>query len=174
MHPDLYDAESSPRFLMKHRIMTTIRRANFPADTLTFLDIWREYVASPSVSLDYQGNDAEFEALPGKYAAPSGCVLLADHDGRVDGCIAYRGVRAGLCEMKRLYVRPRARGGQLGQALVSRLIDEARTAGYQEMRLDVLEEFASARRLYKAFGFVPAEPVSYNPIPGTAFLGLRL
>ena len=154
--------------------MATIRHAKFPADTLAVLDIWREYVASPSVSLDYQGNDAEFAALPGKYAAPAGCVLLADHDGEIDGCIAYRGVGAGLCEMKRLYVRPRARGGHLGRDLVSRLIGEARTAGYLEMRLDVLEEFASARRLYETYGFVPAEPVSHNPIPGTAFLGLRL
>lgn len=154
--------------------MTIIRRADFPADTNALLDIWREYVVSPSVSLDYQGNDAEFATLPGKYASPAGCVLVADNGSEIDGCIAYREVRRGLCEMKRLYVRPRARGTQLGRNLVDRLIFEARTAGYIEIRLDVLEEFTSARRLYEAFGFVPAEPVSYNPIPGTAFLGLYL
>lgn len=154
--------------------MTTIRHAQFPADTAVVLDIWREYVASPTVSLDYQGNEAEFANLPGKYAAPEGCVLLADRNDVIDGCIAYRGVGAEICEMKRLYVRPRARGRDLGRKLVDRLIDEARTAGYLEMRLDVLAEFASARQLYETFGFVPAEPVSYNPIPGTAFLGLRL
>jgi GNAT superfamily N-acetyltransferase len=154
--------------------MTIIRWANFPTDTDTVLDIWREYVASPSVSLDYQGNEAEFATLPGKYAPPSGCVLLADNDGEIDGCIAYRGVRAGICEMKRLYVRPLARGTQLGRNLVGQLISEARVAGYVEMRLDVLEEFTSARRLYEAFGFVPADPVSYNPLPGAAFLGLYL
>lgn len=154
--------------------MTIIRRADFPADTNAVLEIWREYVASPSVSLDYQGNDAEFATLPGKYASPGGCLLVADNGGDIDGCIAYREVRPGLCEMKRLYVCPRARGTQLGRALIGRLIAEARIAGYIEMRLDVLEEFTSARRLYEAFGFVPAEPISYNPIPGTAFLGLYL
>lgn len=138
------------------------------------LDIWREYISSPSVSLDYQGNDAEFAALSGKYAQPIGCVLVADNDGEIDGCVAYRQVRPGLCEMKRLYVRPRARGTQLGRDLVGQLILEVRKAGYVEMRLDVLEEFTSARRLYESFSFVPAEPVSYNPIPGTAFLGLLL
>jgi putative acetyltransferase len=154
--------------------MTIIRWADFPADIHAVLDIWREYIASPSVSLDYQGNDVEFATLPGKYAPPNGCVLVADNDGEIDGCIAYRQVRPGLCEMKRLYVRPRARGTQLGRDLVGQLILEARKAGYVEMRLDVLEEFTSARRLYETFGFVPAEPVSYNPIPGTAFLGLPL
>ncbi|WP_062788448.1 GNAT family N-acetyltransferase [Novosphingobium capsulatum] len=154
--------------------MTIIRHATFPADGPALLDIWREYIASPSVSLDYQGNEAEFATLPGKYAAPGGCVLLADRGGEIEGCIAFRGVSADICEMKRLYVRPRARGGHLGRVLVNRLISEARVAGYREMRLDVLEEFASARRLYETLGFVPAEPVSFNPVPGAAFLGLRL
>ena len=154
--------------------MTIIRRADFPADRSKVLDIWREYVASPTVSLDYQGNEAEFATLPGKYAAPGGCVLLADRHGEIEGCIAFRGVSSDICEMKRLYVRSRARGNQLGRDLVWRLITEARLVGYREMRLDVLEEFASARRLYEAFGFVPAEPVSFNPTPGTSFLGLHL
>jgi ribosomal protein S18 acetylase RimI-like enzyme len=58
--------------------------------------------------------------------------------------------------------------------LVTRLIDEARGAGYSEMRLDVLAEFEQARALYRSLGFVPAEPVSFNPLAGTAFLGLTL
>ncbi|WP_395395667.1 GNAT family N-acetyltransferase [Novosphingobium sp. BL-8A] len=154
--------------------MIAIRPACFPEDAAAVLDIWREYVASPSVSLDYQGNDAEFADLPGKYAAPEGRLLLADRDGGVVGCIALRKVSADICEMKRLYVRPSARGERLGHRLVERLIAEAREAGYREIRLDVLAEFAQARRLYEGFGFEPAEPVALNPIPGTSFLGLRL
>lgn len=138
------------------------------------LEIWREFVASPSVSLDFQGNEAEFASLPGKYGPPGGRILLADRDGQIVGCIALRKVEEAICEMKRLYVRPVARGLGLGTLLVDRLIDEAREAGYDEMRLDVLEEFKQARKLYAAFGFVPAEPVSFNPLPGTQFLGLKL
>lgn len=154
--------------------MTAIRPAAFPHDSSAVLDIWREYVGSPSVSLDYQNYEAEFAALPGKYAPPRGCVLLADRGDEIDGCIAFRSVSTDICEMKRLYVRPRARGSRLGHDLVERLIAEARLAGYREMRLDVLEEFASARKLYEIFGFAAAEPVSFNPIPGTSFLGLCL
>jgi len=154
--------------------MTIIRHAIFPDDTACVLGIWREFIANSPVNLDYQGNDAEFANLPGKYAPPRGCVLLADQDGTIEGCIAFRDVSGGICEMKRLYVRPRARGTHLGHALVDRLIAEARIAGYREMRLDVMEKSVSARTLYRDFGFVAAEPISLNPVPGASFLGLHL
>lgn len=154
--------------------MATIRQAIFPADGPAVLDIWREFVASPSVSLAHQNNHLEFADIPGKYAAPDGCILLADNDGRIDGCVALKRIDADICEMKRLYVRPRGRGARLGHGLIERSIGEARALGYAEMRLDVLAEFVEAKKLYAAFGFVPAAPVSFNPLPGTAFLGLRL
>lgn len=154
--------------------MTIIRRAIFPEDTASVLSIWREFIAKSPVNLDYQGNDAEFANLPAKYAAPGGCVLLADRGGAIEGCVAFREVTVNMCEMKRLYVRPHARGGRLGHGLVERLIVEARVAGYREMRLDVQEKFVSARKLYAEFNFVEAEPVSYNPVPGARFLGLLL
>ncbi|EXS69387.1 MULTISPECIES: GNAT family N-acetyltransferase [unclassified Sphingobium] len=154
--------------------MTIIRYAIFPDDTASVLSIWREFIANSPVNLDYQGNDTEFANLPGKYAAPKGCVLLADRDGEIEGCIALREVSTAICEMKRLYVRPSARGSNVGQKLVERLIAEARGVGYREMRLDVQEKSVSARKLYAAFGFVPAEPISFNPVPGASFLGLHL
>ena len=154
--------------------MATIRRAIFPDDTASVLSIWREFIANSPVNLDYQGNDAELMKLPGKYAEPGGCVLLADEGGQIEGCVAFRKVTAQICEMKRLYVRPEARGRHLGYELVDRLIAEARMVGYREMRLDVMEKSLSARRLYRAFGFIAAEPVSFNPVPGASFLGLRL
>jgi putative acetyltransferase len=151
-----------------------IRRARFPQDRNAVLDIWREYVASPSVSLDFQDNEAEFADLSGKYGPPEGAVLLAERDGRIEGCAAFRKVSDSICEMKRLYVRPSARGMSLGRKLTERLLAEAREAGYAEMRLDVLEEFKQARKLYADIGFTAAEPVSFNPLPGTEFLGMRL
>ena len=153
---------------------SAVRQARFPEDTPALLAIWREFVASPSVSLDYQGNETEFADLPGKYAPPAGRVLVADGDGALAGCVAFRRVDSAICEMKRLYVRPSARGTGLGRRLVEHLLAEARDAGYDEMRLDVLEEFAHARTLYADLGFAPADPVSFNPLPGTDFLGLRL
>lgn len=154
--------------------MSLVRRAIFPDDNPAVLDIWREFIANSPVDLDYQGNEAEFATFPGKYAAPGGCVLLAERDGRIDGCIAFRAVDADICEMKRLYVRPHARGEHLGRTLAEQLIAEARIAGYREMRLDVQQRSVAARRLYRALGFVPADPISFNPVPGASFLGLHL
>lgn len=151
-----------------------VREAQFPQDSEAVLGIWREYIASPTVSLDFQGNAAEFALLPGKYAPPDGRVLLAMMSEAIVGCVAMRRVDDAICEMKRLYVRPWARGTGAGRMLVERLIQEARLAGYGEMRLDVLAEFDRAQQLYRDLGFRDAEPVSFNPVPGTRFLGLRL
>lgn len=152
----------------------TIRHAVFRADSPAVLRIWREFIANSPVKLDYQNNEDEFAIVADKYAAPEGCVLLADHAGKIEGCIAMRRVAADICEMKRLYVCPSARRCHLGRALVERLIAEARVAGYREMRLDVHAKFFAARKLYADLGFVPAEPISFNPVPGASFLGLHL
>lgn len=154
--------------------MTIIRHAIFPDDKAAVLGIWRAFIAGSPVNLDYQNKDAEFADLPGKYASPRGCVLLADREGEIEGCVAMRQFSPEICEMKRLYVRPQARGRHLGRALAERLIEEARAAGYREMRLDVQAKFVPARKLYASLGFVAAEPISFNPVPGASFLGLSL
>jgi putative acetyltransferase len=161
-------------FRRSNHAMVVIRHAIFPRDTASVLGIWREFIANSPVNLDYQNNDAEFANLPGKYAAPKGCVLLADREGEIEGCVAMRQVTHEICEMKRLYVRPQAQGRHLGRALAERLIEEARTVGYSEMRLDVQAKFVPARKLYETLGFVAAEPISFNPVPGASFLGLHL
>jgi GNAT superfamily N-acetyltransferase len=88
--------------------------------------------------------------------------------------VALRQVHQSTCELRRLYVRPAARGSDLGRQLVEYMIREARSAGYTRMCLDVLPEFEAAQRLYRDLGFLPAEAVSFNPVPGTQFLALDL
>lgn len=154
--------------------MAIIRRAEFPIDEEVVLSIWREFIANSPVNLDYQDNEVEFATFADKYAAPKGCVLLAEADDGIQGCVAMRQVSSAICEMKRLYVRPQARGQHLGRALAEQLIEEARAAGYREMRLDVHGKFVPARALYAQLGFVAAEPISFNPVPGASFLGLHL
>lgn len=154
--------------------MTEIRHARFPEETAHVVQLFREYVTSASVSLAFQNYCTEFADLPGNYAPPAGCVLLAWKNGTVVGCAALRPVDGQVCEMKRVYVRPAARGENLGRRLVQRAIEEARNAGYVRVCLDVLPEFIAAQRLYESLGFRPAPPVSFNPVPGTKYLGLEL
>ena len=154
--------------------MLIIRQALFPTERDDVISIFREYVSSPTVSLGFQEYEAEFAGLPGKYAAPEGYLLLAREGDTVLGCAALRRVDESTCEMKRVYVRPAARGRSLGRLLVEAILNEAKLAGYSRICLDVLPEFTAAQKLYESMGFESAEPVSFNPVPGTKFLALAL
>lgn len=154
--------------------MHDIHHAQFPADLEAVVGIFREYVTCPTVDLGFQDYEQEFATLPGAYAAPDGCLLLARAGDAVVGCAALRRVDARTAEMKRVYLRPAARGTGRGRRLVTAVLTEARRLGYQRVCLDVLPEFTSAQALYRSPGFVPAAPVSFNPVPGTQFLALTL
>jgi GNAT superfamily N-acetyltransferase len=155
-------------------MMSDIRPAELPQDLEAIRALFAEYAESLGIDLGFQGFEREVAELPGKYAPPAGRLLLAWSDARPVGSIALRPLDATTCEMKRLYVRPEARGERLGRRLVERLLEEARQAGYARICLDTLPMMASAQSLYESLGFVPIEPYVFNPIPGTKFLALDL
>ena len=76
--------------------------------------------------------------------------------------------------MKRLYVLPEFRSERVGQALVARIVAEARAAGYEAMYLDTAPGMEKAQALYQRFGFRDVAPYTFNPIPGVRFMALRL
>ncbi len=154
--------------------MTEIRPALLPRDLDVVRGLFREYAASLGVDLGFQDFDAELAGLPGKYAPPAGRLLLAWNAAQALGCVALRPLDAGGCEMRRLYVRPQARGEGLGRQLAERICREARAAGYARICLDTLPAMAAAQSLYRGLGFVAVEPYVFNPIPGARFLALDL
>jgi ribosomal protein S18 acetylase RimI-like enzyme len=117
-----------------------------------------EFADSIAESLCFQGFEAELAGLPGRYAPPSGCLLLAMDGDAPAGCVALRDLGGGTCEMKRLYVAPGFRGRGVGRLLVEELVRRAERSGYRRMLLDTLPEMAGALALYRAFGFVETAP----------------
>ena len=133
-----------------------------------------EYASSLGISLDFQNFDQELAGLPGDYAPPSGRLLVALWEGEPAGCVALKRLEGRICEMKRLYTRPRFRGCGIGRALCEVVIEEARRIGYERMRLDTLPFMEAAKALYLSLGFRDIAPYCYNPIEGARFLELTL
>lgn len=154
--------------------MIDIRPAQLPRELAEVRSLFREYVTGLGIDLEFQDFEAEIAGLPGKYATPRGRLLLAWSETEVVGCVALRPLDETSCEMKRLYVRPQARGEQLGRRLAERICDEARAAGYSKICLDTLPTMASAQKLYQSLGFKSIEPYVFNPIAETKFLALDL
>jgi ribosomal protein S18 acetylase RimI-like enzyme len=141
-------------------------------------EIFREYQRSLGLDLCFQGFEAELAGLPGDYAGPSGCLLLAFVDGALAGCGAIRPLAdvdyANACEMKRLYVRPAFRRFGLGRSLAEALLTEAQRAGHSVVLLDTLDDMEAARGLYATLGFEEIPPYYFNPIPGAHYLKAEL
>jgi GNAT superfamily N-acetyltransferase len=131
-----------------------------PADIQAARALMREYGESLDIDLGYQGFERELAGLPGDYAPPRGRLLLAESGGRIAGCGALRPRSAGVCEMKRLFVRPGHRGKKIGFMLAAALIAEARAIGYRAMQLDTLPSMRDAVRLYTSLGFAPRMELS--------------
>lgn len=136
--------------------------------------LFREYADWLKVDLCFQNFEQELAALPGDYAPPDGCILLAVENQELLGCIALRKITNETCEMKRLYVRSEARGKGLGRKLCERLMSEARAKGYAKMRLDTLPQMTEAIALYRSFGAREIEPYRYNPVGGALFFEITL
>jgi GNAT superfamily N-acetyltransferase len=137
--------------------------------------LFRAYAGSLGFDLCFQNFEQELAGLPGPYAPPSGCLLLATAGGEPAGCVALKRLADGVGEMKRLYVRGRHRGSGLGRTLAEQIIREAKGLGYHTIRLDTVPSvMGSAVALYRALGFREVPAYCFNPVPGALFMELRL
>jgi GNAT superfamily N-acetyltransferase len=138
-------------------------------------ELFLEYAQSLGMNLCFQNFEQELADLPGSYAPPDGRLLLAEHAVQLAGCVALHKWEDGICEMKRLYLRPAFRGKGLGRLLAEAIIAEARTIGYQRMRLDTIEPIMKdAVQMYRRLGFREIEAYRANPIVGAIYMELPL
>jgi GNAT superfamily N-acetyltransferase len=154
--------------------MFRIEEASTPARVEQIRSLFREYEAWLGMDLCFQGFEAELAGLPGRYARPEGRLLVALDGEEGVGCVALRKLEPGVCEMKRLFVRPSHQGQGLGRALAERLLREAAAIGYLRMRLDTLPLMSAARQLYATLGFREIPPYYENPLAGVLYMELDL
>ena len=150
-------------------------QAESPVQIAQARELFLEYAQSLGFSLCFQNFDKELADLPGDYAPPEGRLLLAEYEGQLAGCVALHKLEAGICEMKRLYLRSQFRGKSIGRALADRIISEARGIGYQRMRLDTVEpRMKDAVAMYRKIGFKEIAAYCANPIAGALYMELQL
>lgn len=157
--------------------MLTLRLSDFSEDDCReAAAIFAEYADTLGFSLEFQHFDAELEDLRALYGPPAGCLILAeDGPGIVAGAVALKCLpEPGVCEMKRLYVRPTFRKTGLGKQLAEAVIAEARAKGYHTLKLDSLKTMTPALGLYERLGFRPTAPYVFNPLPDAVYLSLSL
>ena len=159
--------------------MIRLSQAATPAAIEAARTLFKEYGASLGFSLCFQSFDQELASLPGDYAPPSGRLLLAhwvdENEELLAGCVALHRLDDGLCEMKRLYVRPGFRGKGIGQALAAAVVEEAAEIGYRRMRLDTVPSvMGTALGMYRQMGFREIPAYRVNPIEGAIYMELEL
>jgi len=117
--------------------------------------------------------------LPG-LVGPRGRLLLARISDEPVGVATLKPVDAVTGEIKRVYVRPGARGRGVGRALLERLVADGRADGYVVLRLETLDFMKAAHALYRSLGFVDttvfegSEAVAAGVDSHTHYLELRL
>lgn len=141
----------------------TMRRAR-PEDATAVRRELAAYLDYIGDALDAEGLDHDIAHWQDEYGGRTGVLLLVvDEAGEVVGTAAVRVLEPGVAELKRMWLRPAARGRGLAQQLLDTCLDEGRRLGCQTMRLDSQAKLAAAVTLYRMNGFREIPIYNDNP-----------
>ncbi|MEJ2178065.1 MAG: GNAT family N-acetyltransferase [Gammaproteobacteria bacterium] len=167
--------------------MIKIRQASVPGDLVHIEKSVREYLDWVSDQLhDFKIETADVDAMMTRtmqqldqYLPPEGALLLAYQHNVPAGIIFLKKIRADICEIKRMYVAPEFRGCGIGHALLDRIFEEARSAGYARIFLDSVSFMRHAQALYRSRGFVEIDQYPESEMRDVlrnhlTFMGLEL
>lgn len=120
--------------------------------------------------LAMQNFDREIEDLPIKYAPPQSMLLIVYEGNLPAACVGIKYFAPGICELKRMYVRPAFRGRGLGRQLCEMMFREARQRDYDKMYLDTMPGLISAVEMYRRLGFYEIAKYYPNPAENVLYL----
>lgn len=112
-----------------------------------------------------EGFDPQVKAYAGvkDEGAPAPCFIVARLGGEPVGCGALIPDAQGIAEIKRMWVRPEARGLGIARRLLAELEARARALGCTYLRLDTNRALPEAQKLYRTAGYAAIERYSENP-----------
>ena len=120
--------------------------------------IWQDYGIEFDVEAMVQSDLSD----PDKFHPPDGRFYLAYYGDQAAGVGCLKNLEEGVGEVQRMYVPPAFRGKGIGRAMVNRLIHDARSVGYRQLKLESLEFLNSAHSLYQSVGFREISPYADN------------
>jgi GNAT superfamily N-acetyltransferase len=85
-------------------------------------------------------------------------LYLAEVEGQPAGTCGLKEIAPRVAEIKRMYVDPARRGHGVARALLERVIDDGRAAGYRTLQLETAVWMVEAHALYRSCGFTDAPP----------------
>ncbi len=101
-------------------------------------------------------HDKEVGAMSAAYARPGCGYWVVERAGRVvggAGIAPLEGGDPGVCELKKMYFLPEARGKGVGERMLRQCLAFAREAGYRTCYLETLTHMKAAQKLYRRMGF---------------------
>lgn len=105
-------------------------------------------------------HDAEVDAMAEAYAVSGRAYFVVEREGRVvggAGIAPLEGGPEGVCELRKMYFLPEARGLGAGARMMALCLQAARTLGYRACYLETLTGMDAAMKLYARTGFRPLE-----------------
>lgn len=146
---------------------------NEEPDTVAVRELFWEYLqwANGKVNEEFKVNfdiasmlEEDMRTLE-KFSPPEGQIVLVIDGARVVGLGCLKRLKPGIAEIKRMYIRPEARGSGLGRALLNALLAQAKAVGYSQVWLDSAGFMKSAHSLYRSVGFREIDPYPESEIP---------
>jgi GNAT superfamily N-acetyltransferase len=166
--PELAPSIVTPRVAMEE--LSADSTAETLTDARTLVLEYGQYILSTGAAgFCYGSLEKEAERLPFYYTERGGGCLMARVDGAAAGFVAWRDISSDRTpeawELKRLWVRPEARGLSLGRTLTQSVLDHAAAAQREAVYLDTVPEaLPTAHRLYLDMGFHPCPRYNDNPV----------
>lgn len=138
----------------------TIREIT-PADDPAVASVIRSVMTEHGVGGEGSSmRDAELDHMAEAYSGPRSIYFVVTDGARIvgGGGIAHlEGGAPDVCELRKMYFLPEARGVGMGRALLARCLDAARERGYVRCYLETMSTMRDARRLYESAGFTQIE-----------------